>query len=358
MYNLTGVQPDWPADLRSLWADALREAAASERAWHTPRSRGEPELVEMLADMLRVQTDEVTVVSSVRAAAVVLGRCRPVAFVERPTFAEIPRILATAGADIRLMTWPELADALDQNPSRSLAWVTSLARNPDGESLDPTLARRLEVASDQGALVVYNEIHRWYGAPSLPEIAAPGVRVGSLSKLVGGGARVGWVVHAPAEADSALRLISPPTQWQRAWAALLRQVSWSGLMETFTGPVVRAREAFLAALDEPERRLLRRTGPTTLLPLGTVAEDEAWSLLAARGLLTGRGRDFVCPYPGVRLAFTGLDPAGATAAGQKLRAACVEHPNLLGDGGQTHSGHVDTVTNVHSGASQRGTHAV
>jgi DNA-binding transcriptional MocR family regulator len=358
MYDLTGVAPPWPTELQRGWADAVREAAASERAWHSPRGRGEPLLVEMLADLLGVRTDEVTVVTGVRAAAVVLGRCRRVAFVERPTFAEIPRILATGGADVRLTTWPELADALDQDPCQSLAWITSPARNPDGASLDPVLTGRLAEASDRGAIVVHNEINRWYGDPPAARIALPAVRVGSLSKLAGGGARVGWVVHAPAEADPALRQIAPPTQWQRAWAALLQRVSWSVLIEALTGPVVRAREAFLAALDEPVRRLLNRAGPTTLLPLGTMAEEEAWSLLAARGLRTGRGRDFACPCPSLRLAFTGLDPAGATTAGQILRAACADHPDLTEVRPRAGAGTCDQRNTVPSAASQGRTHGV
>jgi DNA-binding transcriptional MocR family regulator len=324
MYDLTGVVPQWPADLLPLWADAMAEAGASPGVWRTPQGRGESELLEVLGELLEVDPGAITVVAGVRAAAVVLGRCRSLAFIERPTFAEIPRLLAHAGAQARLCGWPTLVEALHREPPRSLAWVTSPARNPDGASLDPVLLARLIEAAAKGAIVVCNETYRWF-ATATP---VPLVRVGSFAKLVGGGARLGWVVHPPAEAQLTLPMLAPPTQWQRAWARFLRRVPWPRVVDAFVEPTRRARTAFLANLEAPVRGLLGGTGPSTLLPLGSVSEDEARALLADRGVRAGRGKDFFGGYPSLRLAFTGLTMADARAAGQILQAVCAEHSNL------------------------------
>jgi DNA-binding transcriptional MocR family regulator len=328
MYDLTGVTAPWPGELLPVWADALAGAGRSAGVWRTPKERGEPELLDVLGELLGADPGRITVVTGVRAAAVVLGRCRGVAHVERPTFAEIPRLLAHAGAQTRLCGRRTLVAELRRTPAEALAWVTSPARNPDGASLDPVTLAGLVEASASGAIVVCNETYRWFAGESTAESTGL-VRVGSFAKLVGGGVRLGWVVDPPAEARLALPMLAPPTQWQRAWARFLRQVSCPRIVDAFVEPVRRARTAFAEAAGRPVRELLTGTGPSVLLPLGATGEREAQALLSARGVRTGRGADFFSPYPALRLSFTGSTWADAADAGRIVRDVCAEHPALL-----------------------------
>ncbi len=326
-FDLTGAPSAWPAGLRSDWADSLREALRADDAWHGPRLRGDPALLEVLGNLHDVEPSRIIVTSGVRAAVVALAAYSSVALLERPTFAQIPALFHALGVPVRCASWPDLA-ALAPRPRQTI-WVTSPARNPDGATIDRCLAGQLcDVAVASGGFMVINETYFWYSDWSAPRGCT---RVGSLSKLVGGGARLGWVIDPPTAAEPALARLGPATTWQRAWAAFLARTGRDRLTEAFIGPVTDARQAFLAAAgDLAAAHVLPGDGPSVLIPLGrSVSERQAASLLADRGILAGLGRAFLAERPSIRLAFTGLTVSQATAAGHVLGALLRDEPQLV-----------------------------
>ena len=213
-YDLTGVTPSWPPDLEAVWASCVADAAGAPGAWHGPASRGDPELLKALGDLLRVAPDRIVVTSGVRACAVAMGRGQFLGPAGEADLAQFPGSSESQGIRVRCAAWPTLA-ALSQ-ASPGTVWVTSPARNPDGAAIEAGLAASLrDSAAARGDFMVVNETYAWYADCTAP---AGCVRVGSLSKLAGGGARLGWVIDPPAKAARALGRLGPPTTWQRAWA--------------------------------------------------------------------------------------------------------------------------------------------
>ncbi len=327
MYDLTGVSPKWPAGLEPLWAACVQEAMLTANAWHGPGSRGEPELLTALGELLRVDPRRIVVTSGVRNVTVALGALSSGLLIEKPTFAQIPALFQSLGIPVRCAAWPDLA-ALGHRAGGTI-WVTSPARNPDGASIEARLAMRLrDIAAERDGFMVVNETYAWYADFTAP----PGcVRVGSLSKLVGGGARLGWVIDPPEAAASALARLGPPTAWQRAWARFFGRTGRERLIAAFVRPVQDARNAFFAASGDLADRLVHPgDGPSVLIPLGeSVTEQRAAALLAERGILVGTGSDFLSGRPGIRIAFTGLTASQAEDAGQIVRTLLDENPWLL-----------------------------
>jgi DNA-binding transcriptional MocR family regulator len=307
----------------------MQTASAADDSWHGPRSRGDPALLDVLAELLRVSASRITVTSGVRAAAVALAQPCHRVIVERPTFSQIPALFRALGLHVRTATWPELADPPRVEPGTAI-WVTSPARNPDGASLNRVLAARIhDVALAQGGMFVINEAYRWYASHAPPSGCT---RVGTFSKLVGGGVRLGWVVDPPDEAGPALARLGPATAWQRAWASFMRRTGPTRLIDEFVRPVIAAREAFLTAAGPAAARLTSGTGPSTLLPLSnSVSEQEAVAIFAAEGILAGAGRDFLATRPSLMLAFTGLTSEQARAAGRRFRILLADNPGLPAD---------------------------
>jgi DNA-binding transcriptional MocR family regulator len=328
MHDLTGVPQAWPGGLRAVWERALAGASHSPGGCDTPPARGEPALLSALSALLEAASERLIVTSSVRAAAVVLASRCATAFVERPTFTDIPELFASLGLPVRCLDWHDLAAAC-AGQHRPMVWVTSPARNPDGATLDPRLLSHLrDTVAEQGGVMVVNETYRWYARPAVP----PGcVRVGSLSKLAGGGTRIGWVIEPPPEAAKALCRLGPATIWQRAWAGFLRMAGRRRLVDGFIHPVTAARDAFTAEVNGcVEGSYLAGAGPSVFLPLGeAVPEARATSLLGGHGIRVGAGADFLAARPSIRLAFTGLAPGQPREAGRAFAALVRAHPWLL-----------------------------
>jgi len=306
----------------------MQEALRSGGVWSTPHPRGEPALLDVLSAMLGVDADRIIVTSSLRATAVPLaGHCRA-AFVERPTFSGIPETLAAMGPPVKCLNWQDLAGAA-AGQDRPLIWVTSPARNPDGATPGIHLLGQLRDAAAAGdGFLVVNETYRWYSRAAVPDGC---VRVGSVSKLAGGGARVGWIIDPPREAERALCRLGPATLWQRAWASFLGRVGQAYLIEKFIHPVDAARNDFLAQADDYFADYRARcSGPSVFLPLGRqVSEEQATSLLETHGILVGPGADFMAEQPSIRLAFTGLAHGQAAQAGRVFSVLMRENPWLL-----------------------------
>jgi 2-aminoadipate transaminase len=96
-----------------------------------------------------------------------------------------------------------LAEALQKGLRPTLVYVTATFANPSGTTM-PAARRQLlaDLAETYGFLVVEDDAYRqlWFDAPPPPPIAALTdrvIRLGSFSKVLGPGLRVGWIIAPP-----------------------------------------------------------------------------------------------------------------------------------------------------------------
>jgi DNA-binding transcriptional MocR family regulator len=312
--DLTGRQPAWPAWLTRAWLRAVESAAWSCRFWITPRSRGDPRLLEVLAAELGVTEANLVVTPGVRFSVPALAQQARVSFVEQPTFAEIPRLLSLASREVVMGGWDALSDYVCRDGAGpDLIWVTSPGRNPDGASLGCRECAVLDRLAAQGSKLIVNEVYRWYGEAMAPREA---IRIGSLSKLVGGGARLGWVIGADDDVTTLSRA-GPPTLWQRAWAHMLGDIGFGRLREIFVMPAIEAKAAFCEEMSG-YARIASDAGPSVLLELSGLSEDMAVDILRRDEILVGRGSDFLAASPAVRLCFSDVSPSAARLAARRI----------------------------------------
>jgi DNA-binding transcriptional MocR family regulator len=303
--DLTGRWTLWPDAPLRLWRAAMRRALSDVDPTLRAPLTGDGLLREELAALTGTPAGRITVTAGVRAAAVgLLGREREVV-VERPTYLGVPRALAGAGVRVRLAAWEQLAAA------GAPVWLTSPARNPDGRGAGPALLSRLAAAGP----VYLNSAYDWYAEPAEPP---PGVRVvGTLHKLAGPGACLGWVRGELAEHTvAALSLTAPPQHWQRAWGYFLRAGGLS-VLRAAQPDVIAARAAFLVAAG----RSATGQGPNVLieLPGGAVPGWSAYAVaeLALAGVLASPGEAFAAPGQ-VRCCLLGVPVEQAGRAGSAV----------------------------------------
>jgi DNA-binding transcriptional MocR family regulator len=321
--DLTGRQRPWPADLLALWRECLAEAVDDGRYWSSPPYRGVPELRQVLADQLGVPADRLTITTGVRAAArAAIGAARTV-WVEAPTFAGVPQCLRRQGIAVRHEPWSTLlvrgygaADAL---------WLTSPARNPDGASLDAGQRQRLRDLAGAGTRIVLNDSYRWTGDRPAPRI--PGaVVVGTFAKLLGMGARLGYLVSAE-EPGPLERGMCPPTGWQLAWWRFLVRGGLTAVRAAIGAP--RQRVSTLLAEYLTARGLAGAdfAGESCLLPLAPGAAEDGWVARAASlGLIVAPGRAFLARRPSIRVALTSVGPDEVPAILDRLDRLRQEQP--------------------------------
>jgi DNA-binding transcriptional MocR family regulator len=243
MTDFSGSPFPWPAQAVALWADCAGRAARQADLWTVPAPRGDDVLREVLAGLLHRDPDQITIVASLRAAALTYARRFPEITVERPTY---PGLLPVfSAARVRLLTWDEMTGPARAGgeQARSLLWLTSPCRNPDGATLSPAERSALQAKAASGARVVVNATYTWF---SPDQALVPGAdTVGSLHKLRGVGARIGWVAspHFFDEAVPELLGTTPSRVWQRAWGLFLRDGGMAMLADACLRPVTRAAEA-------------------------------------------------------------------------------------------------------------------
>jgi 2-aminoadipate transaminase len=237
--------------------DAFARAVAdSEKVFNYGATAGLPRLREALAELTRRRgrrcgPDEVLVTvgsqQGLDLAVAALAEPGQVVLVERPCYAAILQILSLAGVEVvGVGTDGEGIDpdalrfALETTGARVL-YTNPTFQNPTGAcaSLD---RRRLlvETAAEFGCTIIEDDAYGFLshsGRPAPPALAALSdagvVYVGSLSKIVSPGIRVGWVVCDPALLESMLlikqaRDLHTPTVSQAAAAEYVR----SGRLET------------------------------------------------------------------------------------------------------------------------------
>lgn len=327
--DLTGVIPSWPALSRRHWQSCL--GRASVRSWSDyPEPYGHPPLRAALARPLGAEPDDIVVVPGLRPAIQQLARTHDRVVAERPTFVGLTDAVRATGTPVVEAGWgaPFLTAAADRTAAgRLAALVTTPWRNPDGRTLDEPFATGLAELARAGRTVVLNESYR-FAARSAGASEGSGVpgalAAGSLSKVAGGGVRLGWL-RGPGAVEhlggTGQLWAHPPLVWQDAWARFIEEGGLGELARAFCVQPAAAAAAFLDALPGPVRAAVAGTGAYVLLNL-RVPEDVAMARLAALGVRAGAGRDFHTGRPALRLAFSGVPAADARrAAGVFARCA-------------------------------------
>lgn len=209
---------------RAAFIDASRKLAASPEG-HGCWPAGVPALRESIAARLTSQglatePDEVLVTTGAQQAIHLVAQLalRPgdAVATEAVTYLGALDVFAAAGARaIALPTdkhGPDTTSVLGRSTARVLYVMPSL-NNPTG--VVTSLARREAMLRDAGAhgvLVVDDQavIDTWFGAavpPMLGTLAEPGrvITIGSISKIIWGGLRVGWIRAARSLIDPLTR---------------------------------------------------------------------------------------------------------------------------------------------------------
>jgi DNA-binding transcriptional MocR family regulator len=321
--DLSGSPAPWPAEAVEQWADCAARAARVADLWTVPAPRGDDVLREALAAALGFPPDQVTIVASLRAAALTYARRFRRIVVERPTYPGVLPVLAGAGADVALATWPEILRDPGGTPEATAVWLTSPGRNPDGATLSPADRERLAALAGRGYRVVVNGTYAWFVGGRAPAAADS---VGSLHKLRGVGARVGWVAGPGYFEEAFPELLGTPPSpvWQRAWGLFLHEGGLALLRATILAETAAAKASFVGRLAAAHGLWLPDfDGPSVLIPLAdgdpradaeadvADAEDAARDALERAGFRTVAARDFHASGPALRATFLGVTAGDA-----------------------------------------------
>jgi GntR family transcriptional regulator/MocR family aminotransferase len=238
--------------------------------------------------------------------------------IEFPGLPDMAKILRVTGAEVRRL--PVDQDGLmigDAVGSCDTLYVTPDHQNPTTVTMP--LGRRLDLlkrAADGDIVVVEDtfETEFVFHEPSLPSLRSLDgdnrvVHVGSLSKLMAPGLRLGYVVASPTvirELRALRRLMHrhPPGNNQRALAIFIRHGHYRTYLRRAAVELGRRSAALAAALDRrlPDFRWRHRQATSSFwieLPAGLDA-DRLSAAAERRGVRITPGRRF----------FSGLQPTG------------------------------------------------
>lgn len=331
MLDLTGPQRPWPAALVSAFGDSQANALRTQGAWGPPRSGGDVRLINRLVELFDVPTDRVCITSGVRGFAAAWADSSRTMLVEAPGFTPLPAILGASGK-IRRGDWNELFTVAEEAEKPLSLWLTSPGRNPDGRSMSTAESTRLRALARKGHHVVVNQVYRWHAAelPSSTHVWT----VNSLSKVSGGGSRLGWATFPPdATLPVALTQSGPATIWQRTWADFLSPATWQTLLRQCVEPTTEARLAFVERLREnlgwyPDGA---GDGVSVLLRVDGISESQMVERFRAESLRVSPGASFDAPHPSVRIAFSGVSAEQADRAAECVTRFASSLPSLTPD---------------------------
>jgi DNA-binding transcriptional MocR family regulator len=318
--DLTGHWPLWAQPELGLWQRSMQRAVADVDPSMRAPLRGDGLLREALAAQLSLDPATLTVTAGVRACAAVLCRDSAGVMLERPTFLGVHRVLVASGLRVRLTAWDDKAFLSRRDHA---VWFTEPVRNPDGARMDRSLLATLAGQAAAGRRVIRNATYHWF-APSADEAMATDamVTVGSLHKIAGPGAKIGWLADRATPDDDLLRWLAmsaPPLHWQRAWGYFVR-AGGLDLLRRPAATIARVRASLVAALGLADDG---RAGPNLLVPLAG-GETSVCATLWARGVRVVPGASFGAGEPAARICLTGLAvhdvPAVAAAFAGLVRA--------------------------------------
>jgi len=200
---------------RAAFVDATRKLAASPEG-HGCWPAGVPALRETIARRLTAQglptaADEVLVTTGAQQAIHLVAQLalRPGDAVATEPVTYLGALDVFAAASARTLALPcSMRDV-------RLAYVMAGFNNPTGAVMDEAARERLlRAAADEGVLVVDDQAvtETWFGSRPLPPplgataMPAQVITIGSVSKIIWGGLRVGWLRAARSIIDPLTRL--------------------------------------------------------------------------------------------------------------------------------------------------------
>lgn len=337
-------------------ADALAELGPV--AMQYGPIEGVPALRERIAARYGDDPSEVLVVNGamqgLSLAARALVRPGEAVAVEAPTFTGTVEVLRQAGA--RMVPIPvdehgidvdALARAAVREDLRAV-FVQSRLQNPTGADLSPERAERLlELARRHAFFVVDDEVWadlRLSGEdPGVLRHRAPGhvIAIGSVSKTLGGGLRLGWMRASGGMLDRLALAkhdddLHAPTLVQHAAVRYLDAAEYPSHLERIRDEYRSGRDVMLVALDRHLRPVADWTEPpggcSILVTLRTGVDDRALRDEAERhGVSVVPGSALIPGPPGatmLRLAYGFVEPdaieLGIRRLAQAIRAVGTE----------------------------------
>jgi len=345
---------------RAALAEALARVMAEDgrTALQYQWAEGYGPLREQIAALMRqrgivVGPEEIVVTHGAQQALDLLARLllRPgdALGIESPTYVAAIQVLRLQGPRMLPLARDERGldlDALGRGEPR-LLYLAPTGHNPTGGALDDaTCDALLAWAAAHGACIVEDDA---YGAvqldrPRRPLRARDGaadrvIYVGTFSKILSPGLRVGWVVAPRPVTELLVRLkgvvdLQTSTLVQMALSRYLAEHDLAAHVARCLGRYRERRDALLAALARHMPDQVRWTRPTAgfsvwlTLPRGCVAAELLAPAVAA-GVAFEPGAAFFPDAPRhehLRLSFSNLRPddiaAGVARLGEVLRRPC------------------------------------
>ena len=350
------------AALRAAAADALDRYGADALSYG--RDAGPPPLVEAIRDRLAATdgrvpaADEVVVTAgashALDLAATLLVSPGDVVLVEEPTYHLAVRVLRDHPVDLVSLPFDGSGlrtDAAGETIARlrgagrrvRMLYTIPTYHNPTGVTLGDGRRRELvDLSAETGVTIVEDDVYRELGydgstPPSLWSIGAPGtvVRLGSFSKTIGPGLRLGYLTADP---ELARRAASSGVIDSGGGIAHLAALTVAAYVATGVYPAHveelrrlygARRDALLAALAEqlPDASWTQpRGGFFTWLTLpGGLDAAALLPAAEARGVSYVPGRHFYATGDGgrraLRLAFTRYAEGDLAEAARRIAAA-------------------------------------
>jgi 2-aminoadipate transaminase len=349
MLSLAGGLPATEA----LPVERIRSALAAAidaRALQYGPTEGVHDLREFVAQRHGVAVDEVLITNGAQQALDLIARAvidaGDVVVVESPAYLGATQVLQNVGASLTGVTSDDdgldtraLEDMVTGGLQPKLIYVVPNFHNPTGVTLSARRRCQLaEIATRVGALLVdddpYGELR--FAGQVEPPLAAPSlVRVGTVSKVLAPGLRVGWMVGPPWLIDACVRLkqatdLHTSTLTQCVALDLLRDTEWFAEHLSLLRRLYRERAHTLvdAMTDHFGDRVVIapvRGGLFAWVRFvdGTDAE-ELFARAVERGVAFVPGSSFTLDggqRDALRLCFASLPPAHLVDAVDRLAAA-------------------------------------
>lgn len=384
--DLGGLSPHERGYPAGAFSDAMLRAL--ERRGHAALgygpSGGDPELREILAERLRARglaadASALVVVGGAQQGLDLLFRALldpgDTVVTEAPTYhmgldllafhrARVAPVRvrpgraqdgAQAGA-LATLDFDALSLALEQAPS--LAYVMPTCQNPTGLTLDlPTRVRLVSMLRDAGVLLVEDDyeagmLHSGEPLPlacSLPQ-AGETVYLGTLSKALFPGLRIGWLAGDPATVARVAQVkrvtdLSGSLVLQAAATELLRSGAYDAHVATHAREAGERMRALVAALEPllPEGcALTRPLGGHVLWLQAPASSGRAIAARAARlGVIVTPGESFEAEPQGaaVRVSIARIEPRDVPRAAELLARSV--HEAMKESRGRSRAGEMD-----------------